>query len=193
MRKNIVIVDGHPDPDPSRFCRTLANEYEIAARGAGHTIEIIRVSTLNFPLLRSRSEWENNDPPPTIKDAQNLIAAAEHITVIYPLWLGSMPAMLKGFFEQVFRPGFAIDFGKRTLTPGILTGKSARVIVTMGMPSFIYRWYYMAHSLKSLERNILRFVGLKPIRHSIIGNVEGNPSARLKWIERVRKLGRFGN
>ena len=79
-----------------------------------------------------------------------------------------MPALLKGFFEQVFRPGFAIDPGKRTLMPGKLTGKSARVLVTMGMPAIVYRWYFMAHSLLSLERNILRFVGLKPIRHSIL-------------------------
>lgn len=82
-----------------------------------------------------------------------------------------MPAVLKGFFEQVFRHGFAIDFSKSALHPGKLTGKSVRVIVTMGMPSFLYRWYFMAHSLKSLERNTLRFVGLKPIRHTVIGSV----------------------
>src|SRR5215207_11462617 len=93
--------------------------------------------------------------------------------------------VLKGFFEQVFRPGFAIDPGKRTLMPGKLTGKSARVIVTMGMPAFIYRWYFMAHSLMSLERNILRFVGLKPIQHSIIGSVEASTAAREKWLLRV--------
>jgi len=74
--------------------------------------------------------------------------------------------------------------------PGKLTGKSARVIVTMGMPAFIYRWYFMAHSLRSLERNILRFVGLKPIRHSIIGSVEASAVAREKWVERARQFGR---
>ena len=71
--------------------------------------------------------------------------------------------------------------------PGKLTGKSARVIVTMGMPAFIYRWYF---SLRSLERNILRFVGLKPIRHSIIGSVEASAVAREKWVERARQFGR---
>jgi hypothetical protein len=28
----------------------------------------------------------------------------------------------------------------------------------MGMPAAVYRWFYRAHSLKSLERNILGFV-----------------------------------
>jgi putative NADPH-quinone reductase len=101
-----------------------------------------------------------------------------------------VPALLKGFFEQVFRPGFALKPGKRTLMPGQLTGKSARVIVTMGMPAIIYRWYFMAHSLMSLERNILRFVGLKPIRHSIIGSVEASAAAREKWLDRIRLFAR---
>jgi putative NADPH-quinone reductase len=70
--------------------------------------------------------------------------------------------------------------------PGKLTGKSARVIVTMGMPAVIYRWFFMAHSLMSLERNILRFVGLKPIRHNIIGSIEGSPAARQKWLDRIQ-------
>jgi putative NADPH-quinone reductase len=74
--------------------------------------------------------------------------------------------------------------------PGRLTGKSVRVIVTMGMPAFIYRWYFMAHSLISLERNILRFVGLKPIRHSIIGSVEASAPARAKWLDRIRQFAR---
>jgi putative NADPH-quinone reductase len=192
MGKSIVIIDGHPDSDKSRFCHAIADAYADGAKAAGHQIGRIAVAELDAPLLKSRREWETEAPPPSIQKAQAAIDAAGHLVVIYPLWLGSMPAMLKGFFEQVFRPGFAIDFGKRTLKPGRLTGKSARVIVTMGMPGLIYRWYFMAHSLKSLERNILQFVGLKPIRHSLIGNVEGSEAARLKWLARIREFGRQG-
>ena len=56
----------------------------------------------------------------------------------------------------------------------LLTGKTARIVVTMGMPAFVYRWYFGGHSLKSLERNILRFVGIRPVRESLIGMVEGS-------------------
>jgi putative NADPH-quinone reductase len=190
MGKKILVIDGHPDPDPVRFCHALAAAYAEAARSAGHAVEIINLSAVDVPLLRTRREWENEQPPPTIGAAQDRIRWAEHLVIIYPLWLGAMPALLKGFFEQVFRPGFAIDAGKRTLMPGKLTGKSARVLVTMGMPAFVYRWYFMAHSLMSLERNILRFVGLKPIRHSIIGSVEASAAAREKWLLRVRQFAR---
>ena len=99
-----------------------------------------------------------------------------------------MPAILKGFLEQLFRPGFAFDNSKPSLTPGRLKGKSARIIVTMGMPGFVYRWFFMAHSLKSLERNILRFVGIGPVRHTIIGNIEAAGNARA-GLERVKSLG----
>jgi putative NADPH-quinone reductase len=190
MGKNILIIDGHPDPDPARFCHALAATYAEAARSGGHVVEILQLSACEVPLLRTRQEWENEPPPPVIRKAQERIGWAEHLVIIYPLWLGAMPALLKGFFEQVFRPGFAIASGRRTLMPGQLTGKSVRVLVTMGMPAFVYRWYFMAHSLMSLERNILRFVGLKPIRHSIIGSVEASAVARGKWLYRVRQIAR---
>lgn len=113
--------------------------------------------------------------------------------IFYPLWLGTMPALLKGFLEQVFRPGFAFEPGK----PGRmfrkrLSGKSARVVVTMGMPAFIYRWFYFAHGLKGLERNVLGFCGIGPIRESLIGMVEADAGAREQWLRKMRALGRAG-
>ena len=83
-----------------------------------------------------------------------------------------MPALLKGFFEQVFRYGFAMTSGADDKMPkGLLKGKSARIVVTMGMPAIIYRWYFGAHSLKSLERNILKLSGIGPIKESLIGRL----------------------
>jgi hypothetical protein len=63
----------------------------------------------------------------------------------------------------------------------------------MGMPAVIYRWYLLAHSLKSLERNILGFAGIGPIRESLIGMVEGmNEKQRAVWLEKMRRLGERG-
>ena len=75
----------------------------------------------------------------------------------------------------------------------LLKGKTARIVVTMGMPAFIYRWFYGAHSLKSLERNILGFCGIGPIKESLIGMVEAPDNTRReKWLEKLRTLGREG-
>ena len=75
--------------------------------------------------------------------------------------------------------------------PG-LKNKSARIVVTMGMPALVYRWYFGAHSLKSLERNILGFCGIGPIRESLVGMVDGPARRRERWLTRMRALGRRG-
>src|SRR5690606_27150789 len=111
----------------------------------------------------TRQDWEEGEPPAAVRTCQQAITAAEHLLIVYPLWLGDMPALLKAFFEQVARPGFAIAKGGRSLSPGLLKGRSARIVVTMGMPAAFYRWFFFAHSLRSLKRNILKFCGIGPI------------------------------
>lgn len=185
---DILIIDGHPDPDPARLIHALADAYEEAARGAGHGVERIDLARLHFPILRSRHEWAEEPPVSTIADAQSAILKARHLAIFYPLWLGEMPALLKGFFEQVARPDFAIGQGRMPVP--LLKGRSARVVVTMGMPAAFYRFIYRAHSLKSLERNILKLSGIKPVRSTLIGMVEGaSPEKREKWLADMAELG----
>jgi putative NADPH-quinone reductase len=195
MGRRIVIVQGHPDPGGGRYGHALAQAYLEGAREAGHEVEILPVAELDFPLLRSKAEFEGNQPPGAIARCQQAIARADHLVIIHPLWLGSMPALLKGFLEQVFRPGFAFGKPEKPGRPGpkLLTGKSARVIVTMGMPGFAYRWFYGAHAVKSLERNILAFTGFRPIHRTLIGMVEArDDKGRTRRLAQVRKLGLQG-
>ena len=103
-----------------------------------------------------------------------------------------MRVYLKAFLEQAFRPGFAIQqTGAGTFRSKLLTGKSARVVVTMGMPALIYRWVYRAHSLKSLERNVLAFCGIAPIKETLIGSVDTIDDNR-SWLEKMWQLGTQG-
>jgi len=109
----------------------------------------------------------------------------------FPLWLGGMPAVLKGFLEQVARPGFAFHcdeqnrFGNKALG-----GRSARVVLTMGMPVLLCLWYFRAPSLRSLDRNILGFVGIAPVHETLIGLVDRLGEAGVaKWQARLHRLG----
>lgn len=187
MTRRILIIQGHPDPRPDHYNHALAAAYAQGAKNAGHEIRILTVADVDFPLLRSKAEFDGGDIPEAIREAQEQISWAEHLVLFYPLWLGTMPALLKGFLEQVLRPGFALNpenpFG------GLLKGRSARIVVTMGMPALFYRLYYRAHSLTNLKRNILRFAGFGPIRASLIGMVEGSSSKRRKWLDRMAALG----
>ena len=186
----VLILDGHPDADEARFCHALADAYASGARAAGHEVRRTRLCDLEFPDLTRRDDWESKPAPPVITRVQQDIAWAQHLVILYPLWLGCMPARLKALFEQTFRPGFAFGQRERSIGDGRLKGRSARVIVTMGMPSAIYRGFYFSHSLRALKRNILSFVGIAPTRSSIVGNVEGLDEIHLQgWLDKVSALG----
>lgn len=188
----IVIIQGHPTPGGRHFCHALAEAYAQGAAKSGHDVRLISVAEHDFPLLRSKSDWENDSPPPAIEQAQQSLAWAEHFVIIYPLWLGGMPAFLKGFLEQALRPAFMTGgAGAGASWKTALKGRSSRIIITMGMPGFAFRWYFGAHSLKSLKRSILSLVGIGPNRHTLIGMVEGMSDAKRKaWLASVAELGR---
>ena len=194
MGKRIAMIQGHPDGQTRHFCHALADEYAKGCEDGGHEVRRIEVARLEFPLLRTKEEFEHGVPSDSIKQAQDAIRWADHLVIVYPLWLGSMPALLKGFFEQLLRPGFAFEYQKSGgMAKKLLTGKSARIVVTMGMPAFVYRWIFSAHSLKSLIRNTLRFCGVGPVKSTLIGNIEGlTERQRDDWLDELRGLGDVG-
>ena len=192
--RRIVFIEGHPDPEQGHLCQTLADAYAEGAQRAGHTVRRVQVARLDFPLLRSQDDWEHGALPPCLQQAQADIAWAQHLVLVFPLWLGDMPAVLKGFLEQVARPGFAFKAqGSNPMGRKGLTGRSARVVVTMGMPALLYRWYFRAHSIRSLVRNILGFVGIAPVKETYIGQVDKlGPDGVRQWCDKLRVLGAAG-
>ena len=185
----ILIVNGHPDPSPEHFIHAAATAYEQGAASA-HEVRRIDIGRLQFPLIHSQDEWTNGEPPADIRKAQEALRWAEHVVLFYPMWLGDVPAALKGFLEQVARPGFALRYRQKGFPEKLLAGRSARIVVSMGMPGFAYALFYRAHSLKSLKRNVFGFVGFKPVRHTIIGAVEGSAAKREKWLTELRAMGK---
>ena len=187
----ILLINGHPDPDGGHLDHALADAYAAGAAEAGHGLTRIDLARLRFSSLRSLSEFETSAPPPDIAMVQEALEAADHLVLIYPLWLGTMPGLLKSLLEQVLRPGFAFRYRDKGLPEKRLKGRSARIVVTMGMPAFFYRWFYGAHGLRNLTRNILHFVGIKPVCWTLIGGVGAmNATAHQRWLTRLRDLGR---
>lgn len=191
-KKHILILQGHPDPAGGHLCHALAQAYADGARDAGHSVETIDIAQLDFPLLRSKAAWETGTLPSVLGPAQQAIRQAQHLVLFFPLWMGDMPALVKGFLEQVARPGFA--FRKSDDEPFAakgLAGRSARLVVTMGMPALVYRFFFRAHSVKSLERNVLGFVGFAPVHETLVGLVDKlSPADVATWQAKLRKLGR---
>ncbi|HVK41580.1 MAG TPA: NAD(P)H-dependent oxidoreductase [Phenylobacterium sp.] len=191
MSRHLLIINGHPDHRGERFCAALANAYVRGASRAGHQVRRLDVGALDFPLVRTREAFMA-EPPPLIGEAQAWLRWADHLVIIHPLWLGGPPAVLKGFLEQVFRYGVALS------PPGappkrLLKGKSARVVVTMGMPAPVFRFAFGAFGLRATERGLLWMSGFGPIHHDVVGDVENQDGkARVQWLEVMERHGFAG-
>ncbi|MCG5233703.1 NAD(P)H-dependent oxidoreductase [Xanthobacter oligotrophicus] len=189
----ILIIQGHPDPGGGHLCHALADAYAAGAQAAGHTVLRVDVGRLDIPLLRTQHDFRHAPPLHALAATRAALVEAEHVALFFPLWLGGMPAVLKGFLEQLLRPGFAFDYVEGGGTRMLLEGRSARVVVTMGMPALIFRLWYLGAGISALTRNILGFVGFSPVRATVLGGVEAAGEARRRrWLDRMEALGHAG-
>ena len=192
MSRRVLVLVGHPDPSPDRLCRALASAYAAAAEKAGHSVRKIDLAALDFPMLRTMQEFEHGEIPDGLKEAAEAVVWAEHFVFVFPLWLGTAPALLKAFLEQVMRPGTAFAYPAKGegFAKSLLRGRSARLVVTMGMPAAVYRIWFLSHGIAGMRRGILNFVGIRPVRETLFGMVASASDAkRAKWLRQMERLG----
>lgn len=193
MPRNIVLLQGHPHADPAHFCHALADAYADGANEAHHGVSRFDIGVMDIPLLRNPKDFETPAPEP-VRKVQDAVLLADHLVVVYPLWLGTMPALVKAFFEHFARASFAIEATEKGWPRKMLKGRSAHVIVTMGMPATAYRLLFGAHGVKGFESGILAMSGIGPIRETFIGGVgENAPDGRLRWLRKMHEHGVRGD
>ncbi len=186
----IAVIVGQPKHNS--FCEALGDAYRRGAEAGGHVVRLFVLAKMSFdPILHDGFDKEQKLEP-DLAEAQAAIVWADHLVLIFPLWFGTMPALLKGFIERVFQLGVVAEKGPgATGYRPLMTGRSARIIITMGMPGLVYRWFLGAHALKMLERNILRFVGFGPVRSRLYGTVDVvDDERRRRWLAEVEAIGR---
>jgi putative NADPH-quinone reductase len=191
MDRTVCILQGHPHGGGAHLCHAIADAYADGAKTAGAKIRRIDVGEMDIPLFRNPAEF-GKPPVEAIVASQKAIKSSDHLVIIYPLWLGTMPAVVKAFFEQLCRNNFAIEADAKGGWPRQhLKGKSARVIVTMGMPAMAYQMMFGAHGVRGFESSILGMSGIKPIRETLIGGVGSlSPSKTEALLARMRRLGK---
>ncbi|MFD3269858.1 NAD(P)H-dependent oxidoreductase [Paenibacillus dendritiformis] len=189
MKSNILVINGHPDPQS--FCSALSDAYRKGASDSKAQVRSIDLSKITFnPNLqfgyRKRTELEED-----LVEAQKLIQWADHLVFVYPTWWGVMPAILKGFIDRVFLPGFAYKY--RENSPAwdkLLSGKSAHIIVTLDTPSWYNKLVYKNAGHNVMKRNILQFCGITPVRVTELGPIRGSSDKlRAQWLDKVNQLG----
>jgi putative NADPH-quinone reductase len=192
MAKRIAIIQGHPDASERHLLHAMADFYAEGAITARHEVRRIEVGKLDFPLLRTQAEFEKGELPSSLVQARDDMRWAEHWVFLFPLWHGTMPALFKGFLEHIFRPGFAMEYREGGFPKRLLAGRSARIVVTMGMPALMYRWYFGAYGLRGFERSMLSFGGIRPIRESLYGLTFADDAKRARWLDDLRRYGERG-
>jgi putative NADPH-quinone reductase len=155
-------------------------------------VETLSLRDMTFdPILRA-NDANSQILEPDLLEAQRLIKNCQHLVVIYPTWWGSIPALLKGFVDRTFVPGFAFSY--RTNSAGwdkLLSGRTARLITTMDAPSWYDRFFYGRPAINQLEKATLAFCGVRTIGRHIHARVrKSSPDTRTKWISQIEALGR---
>ncbi|HWR02156.1 MAG TPA: NAD(P)H-dependent oxidoreductase [Chlorobaculum sp.] len=191
MDKRVLIILGHPDR--SSFCGAMADAYEAGAKAAGHDVARLSLGDLGFDPILHKGYAEIQPLEPDLLSAQKAINRAEHLVFVYPVWWGGPPALLKGFFDRLFLPDFAFKF-RDASSPWwdrLLSGRTARLLVTMDTPPWYYRWVYRMPGHNQMKLTILDFCGIKPVSISNFGPVKTSSNEqRSKWLANVKELGR---
>lgn len=192
MPKQILVIDGHPDP--GSFTASIAEAYAQGARAAGHEVHLLHLGELAFdPVLHSG--FRSKQPlEPDLVAAQAAIQRADHVVLAFPLWWGGLPALLKGFFDRTLLPGFAFRYraGHRGWDK-LLTGKTARLLLLTDTPSWVYRWIYRSPATRQLRLQILGFCGIKLVGSTHFAPVvHADGVRRAAWLSAAKRLGAEG-
>jgi NAD(P)H dehydrogenase (quinone) len=187
----IYLLLAHPDRDT--FCGAVADAYETAAREAGHEVRRQDLGELRFDPVLHKGYKTIQDLEPDLLRAQELIGWCEHWVIIYPVWWGSVPALLKGFFDRAIHPGFAFKpHDNDMFWDKLLTGKSAHLITTSDAPSAFLLLGYRNSDIAQVKTATLGFCGIKPVKVTRLSGIKGASREKLEgYLERVRGLGRL--
>jgi len=190
MPKKILVILGQPQRQS--YGGALAQAYVAGAREANAEVREIYLGDLKFNPIATVSLAHLAELEPDLVQAQEAITWADHLVFVYPIWWGTIPALLKGFIERIFLPGFAVNFHENDpFWDKLLAGRSARLIVTLNTPSWYYRWVFGRPGHRTMKNTILEFCGIQPVRITEIGPMRNSTDVkRKKWLEEVRALGR---
>ena len=185
MKKNIVVIVGHPDS--SSYCASLAESYVKAATEEGHEVKLFKLGETNFDPILHHGYHERQELEPELVVIREAIMWASHLVYVYPIWWGSIPALLKGFFDRTFLPGYAFSYRKDSVWwDKLLAGRSAHLIVTMDTPPWYYRWVYGMPGHKQMKITILEWCGVKPIKITSFAPLRNSTTEqREKWRQKV--------
>lgn len=191
MSSRILALTLHPGT--ASFNAALTHSYAEAARQAGHSLRLHALAGMQFDPDFGQSGFSGAKPlEPDLQRVMADLEWAEHLLLVAPMWWGGLPARAKGLFDRILLPGTAFDPRRRRhgVPLPLLTGKTARLILTSDTPGWLFRPLYGAALRRQIERQILGFVGIRPMRFTHFSPVEkADDARRSQWLAEARTLG----
>src|SRR5690606_11737672 len=169
-----LVVIAHPDPNS--FNQAINTHLVAALEEQNHQVRVRDLYALGFdPVLSleelQRYDSQEGDVPAEVKAEQDEILWADHLIFIYPTWWWSMPAVMKGYFDRVFIPGFAFEADDQGIK-GLLAGKKAWIIQTTGSNQTYIEENGFDRMLKTpMEIGLFNFCGIEVVDHQILAGV----------------------
>jgi NAD(P)H dehydrogenase (quinone) len=187
--KHLVIV-AHPRVDSLTMCLARAYVAELAALGHQHTL--YDLYSMGFdPILTSAeiAQPERCSGPAEVVQAQQDLESADVVTVIYPLWWLSMPAILKGYIDRVLARGFAYE-SRQGVVHGLLTGRQCVIVTLSGSPLPVLAGSGRWNAVEMLQdTHVFRAVGFDLLEHLHFDHVEAGLSVAVvnDQLARIRQ------
>ncbi|WP_068504712.1 NAD(P)H-dependent oxidoreductase [Paenibacillus kribbensis] len=190
MSKKILVIQGNPVV--GSYGEALAQSYIKGAEAAGAEVRLLQLSALEFNPNLSGGYRDKLPLEPDLIQAQELIKWAEHLVFIFPIWWGSLPALMKGFIDRILMPGFAFKYHKgKPLPEKLLKGRTAHLITTMDGPHWYYRFFQGQPGHRMMKHSTLQLCGVKTVRSTAIDLMnKKTDQQRNDWLGKVEQLGR---
>ncbi|KQB95297.1 NAD(P)H dehydrogenase [Loktanella sp. 1ANDIMAR09] len=190
-QKRILVLNGHPGE--TSLSRHFAERYVQSAAQSGADVRVHHLPEMVFDMDFGQGNYSQFKPlEPVLEAFLSDLEWAEHFVMLTPMWWGGLPAKLKGLFDRAFLPNrtFNTKVLKMGMPTPMLTGKTARVIMTSDTPRWFERLIYRNAIMRQLDKQILGFVGIKPVRYTYFsGASDATAPTILKWGNTVSKLG----
>lgn len=189
MGKKIVIINGHPDK--GSYNAALSAAYKKGAESVGVEIKEILIGELKFDPNLKYGYQKRMELEPDLLEAWEKIKWADHLVWVHPVWWGGWPAIMKGFVDRLFLPGFVFNHRENSVWwDKLLTGKTASIITTLDQPGWYYRLVYARPSINQMTKCTMGFCGVKTKNITYIGIIKGSvEKQRAQWLKKVFLLG----
>ena len=179
----MLIIYAHPNKNG--HCGYILKTALEWFNGKNIKYQILDLYQMNFdPVLKPDEHYTsgNKNVTPDNKKIQELIAAEQNLIFIYPTWWNNLPAILKGFIDRIFTPGFAFKYENGRPWP-FLNGRAV-VFTAAGAPWFYAKLFSKSRSIKVLTFDTLKFCGITA-KGYYIGNANKLNEEKKKNIRKI--------